>query len=271
MKLFPTSCHHHHHPPLSLIAPPEAIYPDVDTAFGEIQAHAREHGYALFRYYRKPSRVVFACDRAGKYDSKGKDPNTHSSKQRKNTGSKKCGCPMKVELRLDQISSNWALKVLESAHNHGPSTAITAHPVHRLATMAPGGLNTISTLSRSGISPGQILTTLRSLEPELSLIPKDIYNYIQKARLEELDGRTPIQWLLEVGYLPLYLSLPLSTYTDLYRSFKATTSTLNISLKVDLSSDLPLYIRSPLYSGSRILISCSLIAPIRPTGSICHS
>jgi hypothetical protein len=178
---------------MSLTAPPEAVYPDIDSAFGEIQAHTREHGYTLFRYYRKPSRVVFACDCAGKYDSRGKDPNTHSSKQRQNTGSKKCGCLMRVELRLDKLSNQWSLRVLESAHNHGPSIAITAHPVHRLATMAPGGPTTISTLSCAGISPRQILTTLCCLEPELTLIPKDIYNYIQKAKLEELDRRTPIQ------------------------------------------------------------------------------
>jgi hypothetical protein len=107
----------------------------------------------------------------------------------------------------------------------------------------------------------------------LTLIPKDIYNYIRKVRLEELDRKSPVQWLLEVNYLPLSLPLylPLSTYTDLYRSSKATTLTLDISLKVDLSSDLPFYIQPPLHSGRRILISCSLIVPIRPTGSICHS
>ena len=57
----------------------------------------------------RPTRVVFTCDRAGKYNSKGKDPNTHSSKQRKSTGSKKCGCLMRVELRLDKM-----IKQLES-------------------------------------------------------------------------------------------------------------------------------------------------------------
>ena len=45
----------------------------------------------------RPDRRVFTCDCAGKYNSKGKDPNTHSSKQHK-TGSKKCECLMKVEL-----------------------------------------------------------------------------------------------------------------------------------------------------------------------------
>jgi hypothetical protein len=81
---------------------------------------------------------------------------------------------MRVELRQCQISNNWILKVLKAIHNHGPSLASAAHPAHRLATMAPGGRTTISTLARAGLSPGQILNTLCCLEPEVPLIPKDI-------------------------------------------------------------------------------------------------
>jgi hypothetical protein len=76
-----------------------------------------------------------------------------------------------------------------------------------------------------------------NLEIVKLLIPKDISNFTQKARLEELGRRTLIQWLLEVRYLPLYLG----TYTNLYRSFKMTTSTLDISPNLDLSNDLPSY------------------------------
>ena len=76
---------------MSLTAPPEAVYPDIDTAFTELQAHAKEHGYAFFRYSRKASRAYFACDRARKYDSRGKDPNTHKTKQRPKTGSRSVG------------------------------------------------------------------------------------------------------------------------------------------------------------------------------------
>ena len=38
---------------MSLTAPPEAIYPDIDTAFTAIQAHAKEHGYAFRRHQYK--------------------------------------------------------------------------------------------------------------------------------------------------------------------------------------------------------------------------
>jgi hypothetical protein len=75
---------------MSLLPPPEAVYPDPDTALTAIQLHAKAQGYAFSEHDKKPYRVVFACDRAGKYRSKGKDPALHSSRQRPNTGSKKC-------------------------------------------------------------------------------------------------------------------------------------------------------------------------------------
>jgi hypothetical protein len=91
---------------MSLALPPEAVYPDIDTAFTVIQVHAKAHGYALFQRDKKASRVLYACDCAGKYNPKGKSSNVHISKQRAGTGSKKCNCLMKVELRQDLISKN---------------------------------------------------------------------------------------------------------------------------------------------------------------------
>jgi hypothetical protein len=52
--------------------PPRAIYPDVLTAFAAIQAHAKAHGYAISCQDKRPKRVLFGCDRAGKYNPKGK-------------------------------------------------------------------------------------------------------------------------------------------------------------------------------------------------------
>ena len=84
---------------MSLLPPPEAIYATQEAAFTAIQMHAKDNGYALKRRGKTASRVVFTCDRAVKYDPKGKDPAMHKSKQRKVTGSKMCGCLMMVEIR----------------------------------------------------------------------------------------------------------------------------------------------------------------------------
>jgi hypothetical protein len=122
---------------MSLAPPPEALYPDRDTAFKAVQLHAKEHGYAVLKRDTKPLRLLLACDRAGQYQSKGKDPGIYKSRQRDATGSKKCGCLMKAELRLDQATSQWMVQVLQGAYNYLPSGAASAHPAHRIAALDP--------------------------------------------------------------------------------------------------------------------------------------
>ena len=197
---------------MSLLPPPEAIYATQEAAFTAIQAHAKDYGYAFKKRGKTASRVVFTCDRAGKYDPKGKDPAIHKSKQRKVTGSKIYGCLMMVELRLDIPSNNWKLQVLEGAHNHVASIHITAHPVHRNNALTPEIRTQIGILAQSGLNPSQILTILRNAIPEIPLVVKDISNVIQEARLTELSGRTPIQWLLDVRY-PSYFDYFTNLYT----------------------------------------------------------
>jgi hypothetical protein len=111
-RIFSNSLYNHHNirprstaptNTMSLLPPPEAIYANPETAFTAIQAHAKDHGYALKTRGKTASRIVYICDRAGKYNPKGKDPAIHKSKQRKATGSKMCGCLMMVELRLDHL------------------------------------------------------------------------------------------------------------------------------------------------------------------------
>jgi hypothetical protein len=106
---------------------------------------------------------------------------------------------MRVELRRDSISIQWVVGVLDGAHNHPPSTASTAHPAHRIAALAAIIRAEIGRLSRAGFPPGQILTTLRISDSQTSLIAKDIGNIVQQIRVEELNRRTTIRWLLEVS------------------------------------------------------------------------
>ena len=92
----------------------------------------------------------------------------------------------------------WVLGVLEGAHNHPPSTAPTAHPAHRIAALTLPIRAEIGRLSHARLTISQILSTLRISDPETPLIAKDISNIVQQMRSEQLNGRTPIQWLLEV-------------------------------------------------------------------------
>tara|TARA_R110002060_G_scaffold34270_3_gene45128 strand:- start:418 stop:777 length:360 start_codon:yes stop_codon:yes gene_type:complete len=85
-------------------APPKVFYNNIPTRFATCQAHAKANGYALKIRDTKEFRALFVCDRVGKYDSRGKQRNVHDSKRQLNTGSKKCGCKMRITLAIDQIS-----------------------------------------------------------------------------------------------------------------------------------------------------------------------
>jgi hypothetical protein len=66
--------------------------------------------------------------------------------------------------------------VLEKAHNHAPSAAVTAHPAHRIAALSSETRATIGSMLTAGLLPAQILTTLRVSNAEIPLILKDIAN-----------------------------------------------------------------------------------------------
>jgi hypothetical protein len=74
-------------------APPVAVYTQLSTAIAAIQTHAKAHSYALFKRDSKPKgphpiRLVYACDRAGKPQSKEKRPNIDESKRRRGVATK---------------------------------------------------------------------------------------------------------------------------------------------------------------------------------------
>jgi hypothetical protein len=57
---------------MSLALPPEVVYPDTTTTITAIQEYTKAHGYTFFRRDKKDSRELWAYDRAGKYNLKGK-------------------------------------------------------------------------------------------------------------------------------------------------------------------------------------------------------
>ncbi|KAH8587616.1 hypothetical protein B0O99DRAFT_393024 [Bisporella sp. PMI_857] len=124
-------------------APPEAIYSTKDALFAALQTHGRDNGYAIITRSTKPNRVLFDCDRGGNYDPKGKSSNTHSSRQRNNTGSKKCGCKMRVAVTALALSRAWR-QTPQSSVELGPCCYGARHPrAWRLTlqgslTLAPG-------------------------------------------------------------------------------------------------------------------------------------
>ncbi|KAG1713157.1 hypothetical protein DVH05_000880 [Phytophthora capsici] len=88
--------------------PPVLIYESPEEAKRLMNSFARQHGYALVvadtqRDRNKVKyRVVFACDRHGTYKPKPKP--SVDVKHRVNTATRKCGCPLRINLYLNRSS-----------------------------------------------------------------------------------------------------------------------------------------------------------------------
>ena len=81
-------------------------------------------------------------------------------------------------------------------HNHLASIAPIAYPIHRKASLNKQIRVQIIIMARSSMSIAQILIAIRKQYPEVMLTQKDVSNILQKTRLIELDGKSPIEWLM---------------------------------------------------------------------------
>ena len=120
---------------------------------------------------------------------------------------------MPVALKKDMISGQWELQVLEGSHNHSASADLSAYPAHRIAALDSKIIGQIESLVCSGLSNSQILAVIRHENgPSILLAQKDISNLAQKSRLEQLGGKTPMDWLFQVCYITVLVLILLIIY-----------------------------------------------------------
>jgi hypothetical protein len=112
---------------------------------------------------------------------------------------------MKTDCRFSVVAKKcpddepgWKVEVQNNDHNHGPMAAASALPQHRIAALKPEERTMVRDMSALGHSPTQILNAIRKDNPESNLIPRDVYNLLAGLRVEELAGKTPIEWLRQV-------------------------------------------------------------------------
>ncbi len=86
------------------------------------------------------------------------------------------------------------MRVKCGEHNHPPLTREAAHPSHR--KMTNNVKERVRTLFVAGVAPAQILTLIRSEPSGEHIIAHDIYNLKRQHRIEQLDGRMPMESLL---------------------------------------------------------------------------
>jgi hypothetical protein len=190
-----------------------STFDDSDTAFEAVRDYAKAHMFAIFVRSSKPSRCVWACSKAGKYDSRGKDEAIDASRQREGR-SKKTSCQWAVECKR-MAGIGWSVRTLNAEHNHPPVTCISALPEYRLEDILPEDIQEILALANAGSKPKDILSFLRQKDDDCLLTTKDISNITQKDRIQQLGGLRPIEWLLSVSRA-LLLKQVSSAYRIIY-------------------------------------------------------
>ena len=181
---------------MSLSPPGTDIYFDIiKELISHCQSHARAHGYAISTKRSTPGRQIYLkWDLGGRYrDRKGL---TAPEKQRI-TASRLIDCPFLLYGQKESSGINsgkWKLKVNNPLHNHGP-TDIISHPAHRRLTAEQEA--SVLRLSNAGARPRTILSDILIGDPNAMVTTKTISNTKAKMRLQNLNGRTPIQALFE--------------------------------------------------------------------------
>ena len=102
---------------------PEATYPTLEAVKAALQAHARRNRYAITVKSADSRRGFYMYSKSSKYDSKGKNLDTHETKRRKNTSTMKTDYPYRAVARKDDVSGQFILTIIDNNHNHGPVLA----------------------------------------------------------------------------------------------------------------------------------------------------
>lgn len=167
------------------------------------QLWAREHGYAFKVKSSHPEKNTYLkCDRAGEYSG------PLVTERQRQTSTLLCGCQCEVKGVCPQVPKKqlkqpgfvaprilWTLETRVPSHNHEPSSTPSAHPV--LRRLNSSQQEEVNRLTKSHVSPIQILHQLRTSDPNCLATTRTIYNARAALRKQALDGRTQIEALLD--------------------------------------------------------------------------
>ncbi len=180
-------------------------FPDLDCCEAKMFEAVLEEGFCVVRCRSKPDKknnvrkVWYSCVHAGSYASK-RAYLTEKNRVRK-TSTRKSGCEWSAISKRARTAEgwSWSVEVLISVHNHDPSDPTAYHSARQLTTEEK---TVVKGMTKSGAAPKIILATLNdaraiSGDRKAAVIGQDIYNVKKRQRLEELQGRTPVEALLD--------------------------------------------------------------------------
>ncbi len=184
---------------MSLAPPPVSgeVYNDAKLLIEGLNKHAGPESYAVviarFKKSKKGvDRIVYIrCDREGKARLTGFGRRIHS-------GTRLMECPFSAVGKRNE-DGDWYLEAIRNgSHNHTPTLA-SAHPALRRLAMTEEVRESISSLTKSGVRPTQVLTHLRlgANQENPFFTRHDVYNVKDQQRRQALGVLSPVQALLQ--------------------------------------------------------------------------
>jgi hypothetical protein len=187
-------------------------YPSLAEAEAAVLEYEAANGASVNRARSKKDKkgavrkVWLSCAHGGEYKNRRKYLTDETQKRK--TSSRCTNCPWSATLQRvtqEQNAHNsntmpnsifeWKVVVEEDKHNHDVVPDLSMYPEAR--TLSHEDQKTIERMSNAGAAPKVILATLRQEHPATLLIAKDIYNAKAQLRNKALNGRTPLEMLLD--------------------------------------------------------------------------
>ena len=177
-------------------------YPSFQAAKEAADAVAKTEGYALtIRTTKKdktgqPTLVAVRCSKGGKFKVRTNEAATHVSRRRAKSATQITGCEFRLVLKPK--AGGWVVSCPHDRHNHRLADDPMVFPKYRTVVIQKY-LDDIIRKFNNNTRPTDIAGELRDCEdPDLAgVTAKDISNALAKHRLNELAGRSPLQFLYD--------------------------------------------------------------------------
>ncbi|KAH1226279.1 PKS-NRPS hybrid synthetase [Glycine max] len=138
----------------------------------------------------RTSFVLIGCERSGQYKCKKKEF------VKRDTGTRKCGCPFKLRGKPVHGGEGWMVKLICGIHNHELAKTLVGHPYAWRLTNDEK--NIIADMTKSNVKPRNILLTLKEHNANSYTTIKQIYNTRSAYRSSIRGDDTEMQHLIRL-------------------------------------------------------------------------
>ena len=154
-------------------------FDSCDNLLKSVREFYYSKGYGISIHgSRKDKHMILQCDRSGSY----RDIRGIANKRKKTTASRLIDCPFKIVGKKcsdgPDGDGTWTFNVKDLTHNHEPSTDISGHSSFR--QLPSESIKSVKEMTKAGIPPRQIFSSLRQKTPNLPAISRTIYNVKKK-------------------------------------------------------------------------------------------